>query len=209
MQVEPWYEGMPDPKGFSVRGRDEYKLEWGGKLVFFNCIVGGAIDQRFLPSILKGVMEKMHIGPLTGSYVRDVRVCVYDGKMHPVDSNDISFKIAGMMAFKQAFQNADPQILEPIYTVSVLCPDELTGFIIGDLQTRRAVIEGMVSEGHFTKVTTKVPLVEMDNYSSSLRSITQGRAKFKMEFYQYAPVPLEMQKKLIDDYHKETVEAFA
>jgi elongation factor G len=205
MQVEPWHEGMPDPKGFSVRGRDEYKLDWGGKLVFYNCIVGGAIDQRFLPSILKGVMEKMHIGPLTSSYVRDVRVCVYDGKMHPVDSNDISFKIAGMMAFKQAFQQADPQILEPIYTVSVLCPDELTGFIIGDLQTRRAVIEGMDAEGHFTKVTTKVPLSEMDGYSSSLRSITQGRAKFKMEFYQYAPVPFEIQRKLIDEYHKESV----
>jgi elongation factor G len=205
MQVEPWYEGMPDPKGFSVRGRDEYKLDWGGKLVFFNCIVGGAIDQRFLPSILKGVMEKMHIGPLTGSYVRDVRVCVYDGKMHPVDSNDISFKLAGLMAFKQAFQQADPQILEPIYTVTVLCPDELTGFIIGDLQTRRAIIEGMDAEGHFTKVTTKVPLSEMDGYCSSLRSISQGRAKFKMEFHQYAPVPFEIQRKLIDEYHKEAV----
>jgi elongation factor G len=207
MQVEPWYEGMPDPIGFSVRGRDEYKLDWGGKLVFYNCIVGGAIDQRFLPSILKGVMEKMHVGPLTGSYVRDVRVCVYDGKMHAVDSNDISFKIAGMMAFKQAFQQADPQILEPIYTVSVLCPDELTGFIIGDLQTRRAIIEGMDAEGHFTKVTTKVPLSEMDGYSSSLRSISQGRAKFKMEFHEYAPVAFEMQRKLIDEYHKETSEA--
>ncbi|HEX4371844.1 MAG TPA: elongation factor G [Puia sp.] len=207
MQVEPWYEGMADPKGFSVRGKDEYKLDWGGKLVFYNCIVGGAIDQRFLPSILKGVMEKMHTGPLTGSYVRDVRVCVYDGKMHAVDSNDISFKIAGMMAFKQAFQQADPQILEPIYTVTVLCPDELTGFIIGDLQTRRAIIEGMDAEGHFTKVTTKVPLSELDGYSSSLRSISQGRAKFKMEFYEYAPVSFEMQRKLIDEYHKETAEA--
>jgi elongation factor G len=207
MQVEPWYEGMADPKGFSVRGKDEYKLDWGGKLVFYNCIVGGAIDQRFLPSILKGVMEKMHTGPLTGSYVRDVRVCVYDGKMHAVDSNDISFKIAGMMAFKQAFQQADPQILEPIYTVSVLCPDELTGFIIGDLQTRRAIIEGMDAEGHFTKVTAKVPLAEMDGYSSSLRSISQGRAKFRMEFYQYAPVAFETQRKLIDEYHKENTEA--
>jgi elongation factor G len=125
--------------------------------------------------------------------------------MHPVDSNDISFKIAGLMAFKQAFQQADPQILEPIYTITVLCPDELTGFIIGDLQTRRAIIEGMDTEGHFTKVTTKVPLAEMDNYCSSLRSISQGRAKFKMEFYQYAPVPFEIQRKLIDEYHKETV----
>ncbi|HXB42831.1 MAG TPA: elongation factor G [Puia sp.] len=205
MQVEPWYEGMPDPKGFSVRGRDEHKLDWGGKLVFLNCIVGGAIDQRFLPSILKGVMEKMQTGPLTGSYVRDVRVSVYDGKMHAVDSNDISFKIAGLMAFKQAFQQADPQILEPVYTVTVLCPDDLTGGIIGDLQTRRAIMEGMDTEGHFTKIVAKVPLSEMSDYSSSLRSITQGRAKFRMEFYEYVPLPFDLQRKLIDEYNKTSV----
>ncbi len=205
MQVEPWHEGMQDPKGFSVRGRDEHKLEWGGKLVFLNCIVGGAIDVRFLPSILKGVMEKMHVGPLTGSYVRDVRVSVYDGKMHPVDSNDISFKIAGLMAFKQAFQQADPQIMEPVYTVTVLCPDDLTGGIISDLQTRRAIMEGMDAEGHFTKVIAKVPLSELDDYSSTLRSLTQGRAKFKMEFYEYVAVPFEIQRKLIDEYNKTSV----
>jgi elongation factor G len=202
MQVEPWYEGMPDPKGLSVRGRDEYALDWGGKLIFLNCIVGGAIDQRFLPSILKGVMEKMAEGPLTGSYVRDVRVIVYDGKMHPVDSNDISFKIAGLMAFKQAFQQADPQILEPIYTVTVLCPDDQTGGIISDLQTRRTIIEGMDSEGHFTKVIGRVPLAEMHDFSSSLRSLTQGRAKFRMQFLEYAPVPFDLQRKLIDEYNK-------
>lgn len=200
MQVEPYYEGMPDPKGMTVRGRDEYKLDWGGKLVFLNCIVGGAIDTRFLPSILKGVMEKMHEGPLTGSYVRDVRVSVYDGKMHPVDSNDISFKIAGLMAFKQGFQQADPQILEPVYDLTVLCPDDLTGSIISDLQSRRAIIEGMDTEGHFTKVSAHVPLSEMQDYSSSLRSITQGRAKFRLTFAEYAPVPFEMQRKLIDEY---------
>ena len=202
MQVEPWKEGMADPKGFSVRGRDEYPLTWGGKLVFLNCVVGGAIDLRFLPSILKGIMEKMHEGPLTGSHVRDVRVSVYDGKMHPVDSNDISFKIAGLMAFKQGFQQADPQILEPIYTVSVLCPDDQTGGIISDLQTRRAIMEGMDTEGHFTKIIAKVPLAEMSDYSSSLRSITQGRAKFRMEFSEYTPVPYEIQRKLIDEYNK-------
>jgi len=209
MQVEPWYEGMSDPKNFSVRGRDEYKLDWGGKLVFLNCIVGGAIDQRFLPSILKGVMEKMQVGPLTGSYVRDVRVSVYDGKMHPVDSNDISFKIAGLMAFKQAFQQADPQILEPVYLVTVLCPDDLTGNIISDLQTRRALVEGMDTEGHFTKIIGKVPLAEMDDYSSSLRSITQGRAKFRMEFLEYSPVPFDIQRRLIDEYNKETAKVEA
>ena len=147
-------------------------------------------------------MEKMHEGPLTGSYVRDVRVSVYDGKMHPVDSNDISFKIAGLKAFKQAFQEADPQILEPIYLVEVKSPDDLTGSVIGDLQTRRAIVEGMDSEGHFTKINAKVPLAEMNDYCSSLRSITQGRAKFKMKFFEYAPVPFEIQKKLQEDYNK-------
>ena len=206
MQVEPYYEGMPDPKGLNVRGRDEYTLDWGGKLVFLNCIVGGAIDTRFLPSILKGVMEKMQEGPLTGSHVRDVRVCVYDGKMHPVDSNDISFKIAGLMAFKQAFQQADPQILEPFYQLAVLCPDDLTGGIISDLQSRRGVIEGMDTEGHFTKISARVPLAEMQDYSSSLRSITQGRAKFRLEFAEYASAPFEIQRKLIDEYHKSAKE---
>jgi elongation factor G len=206
MRIEPWYENMAEPKGLNVRGRDEYPLDWGGKLVFYNCIVGGAIDTRFLPSILKGVMEKMHEGPLTGSYVRDVRVCVYDGKMHPVDSNDISFKIAGLMAFKEAFKNAAPQILEPIYHVEVLCPDDLTGAVMGDLQTRRAMVEGIDNAGNFQKITAKVPLAEMNEYSSSLRSITQGRAKFKMHFDEYTAVPPDIQKRLADSYNKIAVE---
>lgn len=202
MRIDPWYEGMPDPNGMTVRGRETFDLDWGGKLVFYNCIVGGAIDTRFLPSILKGVMEKMHNGPLTGSYVRDVRVCVYDGKMHPVDSNDISFKIAGLQAFRQAFQQADPQILEPVYAVEVLCPDDLTGAVMGDLQSRRAIVDGIDSEGHFQKVLAKVPLAEMDGFSSSLRSLTGGRAKFKMHFHEYVAVPFDVQRKLIDEYSK-------
>lgn len=202
MRIEPWHEGMPEPANLPVRGKEIIDLDWGGKLVYYNCIVGGAIDARFLPSIFKGVMEKMHEGPLTGSYVRDVRVCVYDGKMHPVDSNDISFKIAGLQAFRQAFQQADPQILEPIYHVEVLSPDDLTGSVIGDLQTRRAIVEGMDSEGHFTKILARVPLAEMHEYSSSLRSITQGRAKFRMNFHEYNMVPFEIQKKLQEEYNK-------
>ena len=209
MRIEPWYEGMPEPKDLNVRARDVHDLEWGGKLVFYNCIIGGAIDVRFLPSILKGVMEKMHNGPLTGSYARDIRVSVYDGKMHPVDSNDISFKIAGLQAFRTAFQQADPQILEPIYHVEVLCPDDLTGAVMGDLQSRRALVEGIDSEGHFQKVIAKVPLAEMDGYSSSLRSITQGRAKFKMHFLAYEALPFELQRKLIDEYSKTAKEEYA
>ena len=202
MRIEPWHEGLPEPKDLNVRGRDVHELEWGGKLVFYNCIVGGAIDTRFLPSVLKGVMEKMHNGPLTGSYARDIRVCVYDGKMHPVDSNDISFKIAGLQAFRQAFQQADPQLLEPIFHVEVLCPDDLTGSVMGDLQSRRAIVEGIDSEGHFQKVIARVPLAEMFGYSSSLRSITQGRAKFKNTFLEYAPVPFDIQRRLIDEHAK-------
>lgn len=202
LRIEPWYDGMPDPAGLNVRGRDEHPLDWGGKLVYYNCIVGGAIDARFLPSIMKGVMEKMVEGPLTGSYVRDVRVSVFDGKMHPVDSNDISFKIAGLKAFKDAFGQADPQILEPIYKIEVLCPEDLTGAVMGDLQTRRAMVEGIDTEGHFQKVVANVPLAELSDYSSALRSFTQGRAKFRMHFHEYAPVPFELQKKLHDEYSK-------
>jgi elongation factor G len=209
IRLEPWYDGMPEPQGLTVRGREVHDLPWGGKLVYYNCIVGGAIDNRFLPSILKGVMEKMNEGPITGSYVRDVRVCVYDGKMHPVDSNDLSFKIAGLMAFKQAFQQADPQVLEPIYRIEVLCPEDLTGAVMGDLQSRRAVVEGMDSEGHFQKIMAKVPLSEIHDYSSSLRSITQGRAKFKAEFDNYAPLSYDLQRKLAEEYNKTNAEAYA
>jgi elongation factor G len=209
MRIEPYYEGIPEPQGLNVRGRDVYDLEWGGKLVFYNCIVGGAIDTRFLPSILKGVMEKMHEGPLTGSYVRDVRVCVYDGKMHPVDSNDISFKIAGLQAFRHAFQQADPQVLEPVYHVEVVCPEDLTGGVMGDLQSRRGIVEGMDTEGHFQKIIAKVPLAELHDFSSSLRSISQGRAKFKMKFDSYQPMSYDLQRKLTEEYNKSSAEVVA
>ena len=207
MRIEPWYQGMPDPTELHVRATDEIDLDWGGKLVFLNCIVGGAIDARFLPSILKGVMEKMQNGPLTGSYVRDVRVSVYDGKMHPVDSNDISFKIAGLHAFRQAFTEAAPQLLEPVYEVEVFCPDDQVGAVMGDLQTRMSIVEGIEADGHFQKIIARVPLSQMHQYSSSLRSLTQGRARFNMQFVEYAPVPYEVQKKLTEAYSKRTVDS--
>jgi len=206
MRIEPWYEGIPDPAGLNVRSREEHNLNWGGKLVFYNCIVGGVIENRFLPSILKGVMEKMQTGPLTGSYVRDVRVCVYDGKMHPVDSNDISFRIAGLQAFRQAFNNADPQLLEPIYLLKILCLADQTGSVISDLQTRRGIMEAIKTEGHFQEISAYVPLAEMYGYSSALRSFTKGRAKFSMKFHEYMPVPFELQKTLIDEYKKHNKE---
>jgi elongation factor G len=196
LKIEPYYEGMPEPTEFTVRGKEVIDLEWGGKLVFYNCIVGGVIDARFIPSILKGVMEKMEEGPITGSYVRDVRVLVHDGKMHPVDSNDISFKIAGMMAFKDAFMRAEPQLLEPIYDLEVKVPEEIMGDVMGDLQTRRSLIVGIDTNGNYQVIKAKTPLAELDKYSTSLRSLSQGRANFSQHFAEYVPVPFEIQQKI-------------
>jgi len=196
LKVEPYYEGMPEPQEFPVRGKEVIDLEWGGKLVFYNCIVGGVIDTRFIPSILKGVMEKMEEGPITGSYVRDVRVMVYDGKMHAVDSNDISFKIAGMMAFKDAFMKAEPTLLEPIYDLEIMLPEEIMGDVMGDLQTRRSLIMGIDSRGNYQIIKAKTPLAELDKYSTTLRSMSQGRASFTQHFAEYTQVPFEIQHKL-------------
>jgi elongation factor G len=196
LKVEPYFEGMPEPTEFPVRGKEVIDLEWGGKLVFYNCIVGGVIDTRFIPSILKGVMEKMEEGPITGSYVRDVRVMVYDGKMHAVDSNDISFKIAGMMAFKDAFLRCEPQLLEPICDVEIMLPEDVMGEVMGDLQTRRSLIMGMDSKGSYQVIKAKTPLAELDRYSTTLRSLSQGRARFTQAFAEFSSVPFELQQKL-------------
>jgi len=200
MMIEPYVEGMSWTTEFPVRGTDEYPLEWGGKLVLNNCIVGGAIDARFIPAILKGIMEKIEEGPLTGSYARDVVVYIYDGKMHDVDSNEMAFKLAGRNAFKLAFQDAAPKILEPIYNVEVLVPEDKMGDVMTDLQGRRAVIMGMDSEGNYQKIKAQVPLAEMNRYSTSLSSITSGRAMYSLEFAQYAQVPGDVQSKLLEEY---------
>ena len=202
LKVEPYYDGMPEPTEFSVRGKEVIDLEWGGKLVFYNCIVGGVIDTRFIPSILKGVMEKMEEGPITGSYVRDVRVMVYDGKMHPVDSNDISFKIAGMMAFKDAFMKSEPQLLEPIYDLEIMVPEDVMGEVMGDLQTRRSLIMGMDNKDNFQVIRARTPLAELDRYSTTLRSLSQGRAGFKQHFAEFATVPFDLQSKLEKQAHE-------
>ena len=202
LKIEPYFDGMPEPTDYSVRGKEFIDLPWGGKLAFYNCIVGGVIDARFIPSILKGVMEKMEEGPISGSYVRDVRVCVFDGKMHPVDSNDISFKIAGMMAFKDAFMKAEPQLLEPIYNLEVMMPEEVMGEVMGDLQTRRSIIMGMDSQGNYQVIKAQTPLAELDRYSTSLRSLTQGRANFSQRFADYVAVPYEIQQKIAKAMHE-------
>jgi elongation factor G len=196
MKVEPYFDGMPEPTDYTVRGKEVIELQWGGKLLFYNCIVGGVIDARFIPSILKGIMEKMEEGPITGSRVRDVRVMVFDGKMHPVDSNDISFKIAGMMAFKDAFLKAEPQLLEPIYDVEITAPDDVMGDIISDLQVRRSIIMGMDSRDSFQVIKARTPLAELDRYTTTLRSLSQGRASFRQQFADFAPVPFDVQQKL-------------
>ncbi|MEM8908111.1 MAG: elongation factor G [Bacteroidota bacterium] len=207
MRIEPYYEGMPAPHGLTVRNTEEDELPWGGKLVFLWCIVGGSIDSKYSNAIKKGVMQKMEEGPLTGSYCRDIRVCIYDGKMHAVDSNDAAFTTASKMVFKNSFQTASPQLLEPIYDLEILCSDEVMGDIMGDLQTRRAIIQGMSAEGHYQKITAKVPLAELYQYSSSLRSMTQGRAKFSRKFAEFPPVPHDIQKRLIAAYQSELAEA--
>lgn len=213
--VEPYTEGMPMPEVYRFNGQ-EFKiqsrdvqtidLEWGGKLVFVNSIVGGAIDARFLPAILKGIMGRMEQGPLTGSYARDVRVIVYDGKMHPVDSNEISFMLAGRNAFSNAFKNAGPKILEPIYDVVVSVPSDYMGDVMSDLQGRRAMIMGMESEKGFEKLKARVPLKEMSNYSTSLSSLTGGRASFTMRFSDYELVPSDVQDRLLKEYEAEEKE---
>ena len=204
--VEPYYDGMPDPTVFkfgnqeirvNIKGKEEVDLEWGGKLVFINSVVGGAIDARFMPAILKGVMSRMEQGPLTGSYARDVRVIVYDGKMHPVDSNELSFMLAGRNAFSQAFRDAAPKILEPIYDVEVFVPSDKMGDVMSDLQGRRGMIIGMQSENGYEKLTAKVPLKEMSTYSTALSSLTGGRASFIMKFASFELVPGEIQQKLV------------
>ena len=213
--VEPYKEGMPVPDTYkfngqefkiNVKGTEEVPLEWGGKLVFVNSIVGGSIDARFMPAILKGIMSRMEQGPLTGSYARDVRVIVYDGKMHPVDSNEISFMLAGRNAFSEAFKNAGPKILEPIYDVEVFVPSDRMGDVMGDLQGRRAMIMGMSSEKGYEKLVAKVPLKEMSSYSTALSSLTGGRASFIMKFASYELVPSDVQDKLIKDFEVKQTE---
>ena len=212
MIIEPYEEGNAPRSAFvlsgkeyklSVRDVQEYPLQWTGKLIFCNCVVGGSIDGRFLPAILKGIMEKMEEGPLTGSYARDIIVYVYDGKMHPVDSNEISFKLAGRNAFSKAFKTATPKILEPIYNLEVWVPSDRMGDVMSDLQGRRALIMGMGSERGMEKISAKVPLKEMNKYSTSLSSLTGGRGRFKIAFDAYEKVPADVQEELLKAYEAE------
>ena len=213
--IAPYQEGVDPGNRFkidgketvlNIKGKEEFDLPWGGKLEFYNCIVGGAIDARFMPAILKGINDKMNEGPLTGSLARDIRVYVYDGKMHPVDSNEISFVLAARNAFKEAFRKAGPKIMEPIYTVEVMTPTDYMGACMSDLQNRRALIEGMGTDKGFDTIKARVPLAELYRYSTTLSSITSGSATFKMEFADYQPVPADVQEKLLKAYMEEDKE---
>jgi elongation factor G len=203
LKIEPYYEGMAEPEGFNIRGKEEIDLPWGGKLVFYNCIVGGVIDTRYLPSIMKGIQEVMESGPLTKSHARDIRVMVYDGKMHAVDSNDISFKIAGAHAFKEAFVNAKPKLLEPIEEVTIKAPENVVGNVMTDLQSRRAMIQGIDSEDRYQILKALIPKGEMSNFSTQLRSLTQGRANFTSTFHSYQAVPTNIQDQLTKESMEE------
>ncbi|MBO7580196.1 MAG: elongation factor G [Bacteroidaceae bacterium] len=211
--VEPYYDGMPDPTSYkfgnqefkiNAKSKEEVDLEWGGKLVFINSVVGGAIDTRFMPAILKGIMSRMEQGPLTGSYARDVRVVVYDGKMHPVDSNELSFMLAGRHAFSDAFKEAGPKLLEPIYDVEVFVPGDKMGDVMSDLQGRRGMIIGSESENGYEKLIAKVPLKSLSSYSTTLSSITGGRASFIMKFASYELVPTDIQQKLMKEFEEQS-----
>jgi len=207
LRIEPYTEGMPDPEGLTVRDKSIEELPWGGTLAFYWCIVGGSIDAKYANAIKKGIMQRMEEGPLTGSHCQDLRVSIYDGKMHSVDSNDMAFMLAAKQAFRQAFKEAAPQILEPIYKLEILCSDEVMGDVMGDLQTRRAMIMGMDTDDHYQKITAHVPLAELYQYSSRLRSLSQGRAKFHQEFLEYKPVPHDVQEQLISAHEEELAEA--
>ena len=200
--LAPYYEGYTDPEELAVRTKDEYELPWGGKLIFANCVVGGAIDARFMPAILKGLNERLEQGPLTGSYARDIICYVYDGKMHPVDSNEMAFKIAGRMAFSMAFKNAGPKIMEPIYDLDVRMPADLMGAVMTDLQGRRGIVMGMDSDHGYQTIHAKVPFAEMDRYSTTLSSLTSGRGTFKMKYAEYAQVPADVQQRLLKEYEE-------
>jgi elongation factor G len=204
MMIEPYTEGMTIQTEFPVRGTPQIEnLPWGGKLVFNNCIVGGAISANFMPAIIKGIMEKLEEGPLTGSYARDICVYIYDGKMHPVDSNEISFRLAGRNAFKEAFKKAGPKILEPVYDVEVFVPEDRMGDVMTDLQGRRAVIMGMDSEGSFQRIRARVPLAEISRYATALSSLTSGRATYGMKFAEYVQVPPDVQTALLKAYEEQ------
>ena len=202
MMIEPYFDGMPNQTKYPIRDTQEYPLEWGGKLVFNNCVVGGSIDARFMPAILKGIMEKMEQGPLTGSYARDIVVNVFDGKMHPVDSNETAFKVAGRTAFREAFKNANPKIMEPIYDVAVTVPTENMGGVMTDLQGRRAIVMGMDAEGKYTTLKARVPIAEMARYSTALSSLTSGRGTYKMTYAEYQQVPTDVQQALLKAYEE-------
>ncbi len=207
MRIEPYYQGMPATTDLSVRSASEEELPWGGFMIFQWCIVGGSIDSKYINAIKKGIMQQMEEGPLTGSHCQNIRVSIYDGKMHPVDSNDMAFMIASAQAFKNAFNKSAPQLLEPIYNLEILCSDSVMGDVIGDLQTRRAIIQGMESEGHYQKIKAKVPLAELYQYSSSLRSLSQGRAKFTRSFAEYNPASPDIQHKIVSSMKSELQEA--
>lgn len=213
--IEPIVEGVDTLAKFKIDGKEqvmnikakeEFTLPWGGRWEFYNCVVGGAIDANFMPAIKKGLVQKLEEGPLTGSYARDIRVFVYDGKMHPVDSKEIAFIIAGRNAFKEAFKNAGPKIMEPIYMVEIMVPGDCVGDVMSDLQNRRGIMEGMGSEKGFQILKARVPLAELYKYSTTLSSLTSGRATFTQTFIDYQQVPMDVQEKLLKAYEAEAQE---
>lgn len=191
--AEVWMRIEPKPRGEGIE--------------FTNSLVGQNVDRVYVPSVEKGVNAACEEGIIAGYKVVDLKVDFYDGKMHPVDSSDIAFQIAGKAAFKEAFKQAKPTLLEPIYDLEVRVPEEFMGDVMGDISSRRGKIQGMDAEGRFQVIKAKVPLAELNRYSNALRSMTQGRGLFRQKFSHYEEVPGELAQKIIEAAKKEKEEA--
>ena len=170
---------------------------------FVNAVVGGNIPKNFIPAVEKGVVEAMTKGPLVGCTVEDIKVTVFDGKHHPVDSNEMAFKIASRMAFREAMSKAKPIILEPIMSVKIMIPDQYMGDITGDLNHKRGRILGMGVEEGMQVVNAEVPQSEMAKYATELRSMTSGRGSFELEFARYEQVPANIANEIIAKHQAE------
>ncbi|MDD5231098.1 MAG: elongation factor G, partial [Candidatus Marinimicrobia bacterium] len=190
--AEVWMYVEPAPAGAGVE--------------FTNTLVGQNVDRVFVPSVEKGVRSACEEGILAGYHVTDVKAVFYDGKMHPVDSKDIAFQIAGKSAFKECFMSGNPILLEPIYNLEVIVPEEFMGDVMGDISVRRGKIQGMDAEGPFQKINAKVPLAELYRYSTALRSMTQGRGMHRQSFSHYEQMPKEAQDKVVESYKREREE---
>ncbi len=204
--IEPWDEGRPIPGQYQKRGEELEDLSWGGKFHFVNSIVGGTIDARFVPAVKKGIVETLERGAFAGYPMTNVRVILYDGKMHAVDSNENAFKTAARICFRQGIKDCRPQLMEPIWNIEVNGPVESMGDIMSDLSGRRGRILGMDSKGTAQVINAQIPLAELYGYAARLRGLTQGRGSYTRSFSHYEEVPKDIEAKLVAGAELEEIE---